>query len=78
MTMAELFEAMPARLNSAAAAKVHKTIQWNITGDDPEYGPFKSTMALLVWSPEALKNPMLLLRSPVQIGLLLQRANSMP
>ena len=35
MTMAELFEAMPARLNTAAAAKVNKTIQWNITGDDP-------------------------------------------
>jgi putative sterol carrier protein len=35
MTMAELFEAMPARLNSAAAAKVNKTVQWNITGDDP-------------------------------------------
>ena len=35
MTMTELFEAMPARLNSAAAAKVNKTIQWNITGDDP-------------------------------------------
>jgi putative sterol carrier protein len=35
MTMAELFEVMPARLNTAAAAKVNKTIQWNITGDDP-------------------------------------------
>jgi putative sterol carrier protein len=35
MTMAELFEAMPARLNSAAAAKVDKSIQWNITGNDP-------------------------------------------
>ena len=35
MTMAELFEAMPARLNTAAAAKLNKTIQWNITGDDP-------------------------------------------
>ena len=35
MTMAELFEAMPARLNTAAAAKVNKTVQWNITGDDP-------------------------------------------
>ena len=34
MTMAELFEAMPARLNNAAAAKVNKTVQWNITGDD--------------------------------------------
>ena len=35
MTMTELFEAMPARLHSAAAAKMHKSIQWNITGDDP-------------------------------------------
>jgi putative sterol carrier protein len=35
MMMAELFEAMPARLNTAAAAKVNKTIQWKITGDDP-------------------------------------------
>jgi putative sterol carrier protein len=35
MTMAELFEAMPARLNTVAAAKVNKTIQWNITEDDP-------------------------------------------
>jgi len=35
MTMAELFEAMPARLNTAAAAKVNKTVQWNIMGDDP-------------------------------------------
>ena len=35
MTMAELFEAMSARLNTAEAAKVNKTIQWNITGDDP-------------------------------------------
>lgn len=34
MTMAELFEAMPARLNTAAAAGLNKTIQWNITGDD--------------------------------------------
>ena len=35
MTMAELFEAMPARLDTTAAAKVNKTVQWNITGDDP-------------------------------------------
>jgi putative sterol carrier protein len=34
MTMTELFEAMPARLNTAAAAGLNKTIQWNITGDD--------------------------------------------
>lgn len=35
MTMSELFEAMPGRLNTAAAAKMNKTIQWNITGEDP-------------------------------------------
>ena len=35
MTIAELFEAMPARLDTAAAAKVNKTVQWNITGEDP-------------------------------------------
>jgi putative sterol carrier protein len=34
MTMNELFEAMPARLNTAAAANVNKTVQWNITGED--------------------------------------------
>jgi putative sterol carrier protein len=35
MTMTELFEAMPVRLNIAAAAGLNKTMQWNITGDDP-------------------------------------------
>ena len=35
MTIAELFEAMPARLDTAAAAKVNKTVQWNFTGEDP-------------------------------------------
>jgi putative sterol carrier protein len=34
MTMTELFEAMPARLNTAAAAGLDKTVQWNITGDE--------------------------------------------
>jgi putative sterol carrier protein len=34
MTMTELFEAMPARLNTTAAASLNKTLQWNITGDD--------------------------------------------
>ena len=35
MTMSELFEAMPARLNTATAAGLNKTVQWNITGEDP-------------------------------------------
>jgi putative sterol carrier protein len=34
MTIAELFETMPDRFNSEAAAGVTKTIQWNITGDE--------------------------------------------
>jgi putative sterol carrier protein len=34
MTMTELFEAMPARLNTKEAASMDKTVQWNITGDD--------------------------------------------
>lgn len=35
MTMPELFETMPARLNKTAAAGLNKTLQWNITGDEP-------------------------------------------
>ena len=34
MTIAELFETMPSRFNSAAAAGITKTLQWNITGDE--------------------------------------------
>jgi len=34
MTIAELFEAMPGQLNSAAAAGMNKIFQWNITGDE--------------------------------------------
>ena len=34
MTIAELFEAMPSQMNSAAAAGLNKTFQWNITGDE--------------------------------------------
>lgn len=35
MTMTEIFEAMPARLNTAVAAGLDKTVQWNITGEEP-------------------------------------------
>jgi putative sterol carrier protein len=34
MTVAESFEQMPNYLNSAAAAGMTKTLQWNITGDE--------------------------------------------
>ncbi len=41
MTIAELFEAMPGQLNSAAAAGLDKTFQWNITGDEAGKWAFK-------------------------------------
>ena len=34
MTVAESFEQMPNYLNSAAAAGMTKTLQWNITGEE--------------------------------------------
>lgn len=34
MTMNELFESMPERLNPAAAANMTKILQWDITGED--------------------------------------------
>jgi len=41
MTIAELFETMPTRFNSAAAAGMTKTLQWNITGDEAGVWAFK-------------------------------------
>lgn len=41
MTIAELFEEMPNVFNSAAAAGMHKTYQWNITGDQASVWAFK-------------------------------------
>ena len=41
MTIAELFEEMPNVLNPAAAAGMHKTFQWNITGDQAGVWAFK-------------------------------------
>lgn len=34
MTITELFDALPERLNPTAAAGMTKTLQWNITGDE--------------------------------------------
>jgi putative sterol carrier protein len=35
MTVDELFKMLPERFNAAAAAGVNKTLQWNITGEEP-------------------------------------------
>lgn len=34
MTIGELFETMPGRFNTTAAAGLTKTLQWNIVGDE--------------------------------------------
>lgn len=34
MTMNEIFESLPDRLNPSAAKGMNKTLQWNITGED--------------------------------------------
>lgn len=43
MTVSELFESMPEKFNAAAAEGVTKTIQWNITGDEPGIWAFQIT-----------------------------------
>ncbi|HEU5380175.1 MAG TPA: SCP2 sterol-binding domain-containing protein [Ktedonobacteraceae bacterium] len=43
MTISELFESMPERFNTTAAEGVTKTIQWNITGDEPGIWAFQIT-----------------------------------
>lgn len=41
MTVTELFESMPGRFNAAAAQGMTKTLQWNITGDEPGVWAFQ-------------------------------------
>ena len=41
MTITEAFEAMPGVFNSAAAAGMTKTFQWNITGEQASKWAFK-------------------------------------
>lgn len=41
MTSAEFFESMPTRLNTTAAEGLNKTLQWNITGEDPGVWAFR-------------------------------------
>lgn len=41
MTITELFDTMPEKFNAAAAAGLNKTLQWNITGDEPGIWAFQ-------------------------------------
>jgi putative sterol carrier protein len=41
MTITELFDTMPEKFDANAATGITKTIQWNITGDDPGVWAFQ-------------------------------------
>lgn len=57
MTSAELFEAMPGRFNAAAAAGLNKTLQWNITGDDPGVWAFQMAGGVGTLIPGGVEKP---------------------
>ncbi len=41
LTVNQLFDAMPERFNERAASGLTKTLQWNITGNEPGVWAFK-------------------------------------
>ncbi len=57
MTIAELFEAMPSRFSSAAAAGITKTLQWNITGDEPGVWAFQIVKGIGQLIPGGVEKP---------------------
>jgi len=57
MTITELFEAMPSALNSAAAAGMNKTFQWNITGEEAGVWAFKIANGVGELIPGGVEKP---------------------
>jgi putative sterol carrier protein len=57
MTIAELFETMPDRFNSAAAAGLTKTIQWNITGGEAGVWAFQIVNGVGQLIPGGVEKP---------------------
>jgi putative sterol carrier protein len=57
MTVAELFETMPQKFNSAAAVGMTKTIQWNITGDEPGVWAFQIVNGVGQLIPGGVEKP---------------------
>lgn len=57
MTSAELFESMPDRFNSTAAEGLNKTLQWNITGDDPGVWAFQMKNGVGTLIPGGVEKP---------------------
>jgi putative sterol carrier protein len=57
MTSAELFESMPERFNPATAEGLTKTLQWNITGDDPGVWAFQIVNGVGTLIPGGVEKP---------------------
>ena len=57
MTVSELFEMMPNKFNSEAAAGMTKTIQWNITGDESGVWAFQIVDGVGHMIPGGIENP---------------------
>jgi putative sterol carrier protein len=57
MTISEIFEATPSALNSAAAAGMNKTFQWNITGDEASVWALKITDGVGELIPGGVEKP---------------------
>lgn len=57
MTIPEVFEAMPENFNSAAAAGMNKTFQWNITGEQASKWAFKITNGAGELIPGGVEKP---------------------
>jgi putative sterol carrier protein len=56
-TVAEIFEAMPTIFNSAAAAGMTKTFQWNITGEQAGVWAFKVHDGVCEPAPGGVEKP---------------------
>lgn len=57
MTVAETFEEMPKVFNSAAAAGMTKTFQWNITGDEEGKWAFRVVNGVGELVPGGVEKP---------------------
>jgi putative sterol carrier protein len=57
MAISELFDALPGKLNAEAAAGLTKTLQWNITGDEPGVWAFQITDGIGQLIPGGVEAP---------------------
>lgn len=57
MTTAELFTSLPERFDATAAEGLNKTLQWNITGDDPGVWAFQIANGVGTVIPGGVEKP---------------------